>query len=77
MCDLPSNDSDAETTQQRRYYLDDNLNQTTLLSVDYLEVLGENTVEFCLYTLMTHTLDLEEFDKGYKNQRVGLVMFSL
>lgn len=52
-------------------YLDDNLNQTVFLDINYLDVLGEDTFEFCLYTLLTHTLDLGEFDRRYKNQRVG------
>ncbi|MDN3638988.1 hypothetical protein QWY82_09230 [Simiduia curdlanivorans] len=42
-------------------YLDDNLNQAVLLDINYLDVLGENTFEYCLYTLLTHTLNFEEF----------------
>ena len=52
-------------------YLDDNLNQSVFLDVNYLEVLGNNTFEFCLYTLLTHKLDLEEFDRRYKNKKAG------
>lgn len=52
-------------------YLDDNLNQSVFLDINYLEVLGENTFEFCLYQLMTHTLDLGVFDQRYKNKNVG------
>lgn len=52
-------------------YLDDNLNQTVFLDINYLDVLGEDTFEFCLYTLLTHTLDLEEFERRNKNKRVG------
>lgn len=52
-------------------YLDDNLNQTVFLDINYLDVLGENTFEYCLYTLLTHTLDLEEFEARYKNKKVG------
>ena len=52
-------------------YIDDNLNQSVFLDVNYLEVLGDNTFEYCLYTLMTHTLDLEEFEARYKNKKVG------
>lgn len=52
-------------------YLDDNLNQSVFLTVNYLEVLGDNTFEFCLYKLLTHTLNLEEFEKRYKNKKVG------
>lgn len=52
-------------------YLDDNLNQTVLLDINYLDVLGENTFEYCLYTLLTHVLTLEEFERRYKNKSVG------
>jgi hypothetical protein len=52
-------------------FLDDNLNQTVLLDINYLEVLGENTFEFCLYQLITHQLDLTEFTRRYKNKSVG------
>lgn len=52
-------------------YLDDNLNQSLFLNINYLDVLGENTFEHCLYTLLTHTLDLSEFESRYKNKKVG------
>ena len=52
-------------------YLDDNLHQTVFLDVNYLEVLGKNTFEYCLYELLTHHLDLSCFDRLYKNSRVG------
>jgi transposase len=52
-------------------YLDDNLNQSVFLDINYLDVLGSNTFEFCLYELITHTLDLEEFHGRYKNTNVG------
>ena len=47
-------------------YLDDNLNQSVFLDINFLDVLGDKTFEFCLYTLITHTLNLEEFDRRYK-----------
>ena len=50
--------------------LDDNLNQSVFLDINYLEVLGDNTFELCLYQLMTHTLELEMFHKRYKNKNV-------
>lgn len=52
-------------------FLDDNLNQSVFLTVNYLEVLGENTFEFCVYQLITHQLDLTEFTHRYKNKTVG------
>lgn len=52
-------------------YLDDNLNQSVFLDINYLEILGENTFELCLYTLITKTLDLSEFESHYKNKNVG------
>ena len=53
-------------------FLDDNLNQSVFLDINYLEVLGENTFEFCLYQLITHQLDLTEFTRRYKNKSVAL-----
>jgi len=50
-------------------YLDDNFNQSVFLDINYLEVLGENTFEFCLYQLITNTLDLDDFHKRYKNKK--------
>ena len=52
-------------------YLDDNLNQSVFLDINYLDVLGEHTFELCLYTLLTHTLDLGAFDRRFKNKNVG------
>ena len=52
-------------------FLDDNLNQSVFLDINYLEVLGENTFEFCVYQLITHQLDLSEFTSRYKNESVG------
>ena len=52
-------------------YLDDNLNQSVFIDINYLDVLGENTFEYCLYKLLTHTLDLDEFESRYKNKKVG------
>lgn len=52
-------------------FLDDNLNQSVFLDINYLEVLGENTFEFCLYQLITHQLDLTEFTRRYKNKSVS------
>ena len=52
-------------------YLDDNLKQSVFSDINYLEVLGDNTFEFCLYQLLTHTRDLDELHKRYKNKNVG------
>lgn len=52
-------------------FLDDNLNQSVFLDINFLEVLGENTFEYCLYELITNTLDLDEFYRRYKNKKVG------
>lgn len=52
-------------------YLDDNIDQIVFLDVDYLKVLGEKTFERCLFELVTHKLDLSDFHKIYKNQKVG------
>lgn len=52
-------------------FIDDNLNQSVFLTINYLEVLGENTFEYCLYKVLTETLDLDEFESRYKNKTVG------
>lgn len=52
-------------------FLNDNLNQSVFLDINYLEVLGENTFEYCLYQLITNQLDLTEFISRYKNKSVG------
>ena len=33
-------------------FLDDNLNQTVFFDINYLDVLGSNTFEYCLYHLL-------------------------
>ena len=33
-------------------FLDDNLNQSVFFDINYLEVLGNNTFEYCLYHLL-------------------------
>lgn len=52
-------------------YLDDNVHQSVFLDVNFLEILGDKTFEFSLYTLITEKLDLSEFDQRYKNKTVG------
>ena len=52
-------------------YIDDNISQTIFLDVNYLETLGNNTFEYCLYELLTTHLDLSEFDLVYKNKKSG------
>ena len=52
-------------------FLDDNLNQSVFLDFNYLEVLGENTFEHCLYHLLESDDLLSEFYKRYKNKHVG------
>ena len=52
-------------------FLDDNLNQSVFLDFNYLEVLGENTFEHCLYHLLENDDLLSEFYKRYKNKHVG------
>ena len=52
-------------------FIDDNINQTVFLDVNFLDTLGENTFEFSLYTLLTDTLDLSEFTDKYKNKKSG------
>ena len=44
-------------------FLDDNLNQSVFFYINYLEVLGENTFEYCLYHLLERdelTIDFQQ-----------------
>jgi transposase len=52
-------------------FIDDNIKQTIFLDVNFLDTLGDNTFEYCLYTLLTETLDLSAFTDKYKNKKVG------
>jgi transposase len=52
-------------------FIDEHINQTVFLDINFLEVIGKNTFEHCLYTLLTETLDLSEFTLKYKNQKSG------
>ena len=52
-------------------FLDDNLNQSVFFDINYLEVLGENTFEHCLYHLLERDELLVDFHQRYKNERVG------
>jgi len=49
----------------------DNIGQQTLLNVDFLEMLGENTYEYSLYRLLEREGMLREFSKLYKNKHSG------
>ncbi|MCP4486144.1 MAG: transposase [Gammaproteobacteria bacterium] len=52
-------------------FLDDNLNQSVFFDINYLEVLGNSTFEYCLYRLLEQDELLVEFLKRYKNENVG------
>ncbi len=52
-------------------FLNDNLNQSVFFDLNYLEVLGENTFEYCLYRLLECDDLLADFYLRYKNKHVG------
>jgi transposase len=52
-------------------FLNDNLNQSVFFDINYLEVLGENTFEYCLYQLLENDELLSDFYARYKNKHVG------
>lgn len=52
-------------------FLNDNLNQSVFFDINYLEVLGENTFEYCLYHLLENDELLSDFYTRYKNKHVG------
>jgi transposase len=52
-------------------FLNDNLNQSVFFDINYLEVLGENTFEYCLYLLLENDELLSDFYTKYKNKHAG------
>ena len=52
-------------------FLDDNLNQSVFFDLNYLEVLGNNTFEYCLYQLLENDDIVSDFYARYKNKSVG------
>lgn len=52
-------------------FLDDNLNQSVFFDLNYLDVLGSDTFEYCLYHLLEQDELLVEFLARYKNKHVG------
>jgi len=52
-------------------FLNDNLNQSVFFDINYLEVLGKNTFEYCLYQLLENDELLTDFYLRYKNKHVG------
>ena len=49
----------------------DNIHQRVLLDVDFLEVIGEDTFEHCLYALLEREAMLSAFEACYKNDHGG------
>jgi hypothetical protein len=47
-------------------FLDDNLNQSVFFDMNYLEVLGNNTFEYCLYDLIENDEIVSDFFACYK-----------
>jgi transposase len=52
-------------------FLDDNLNQNVFYDINFLEILGDNTFEYCLYHLLENDDLLSDFYLRYKNKHVG------
>jgi transposase len=57
-------------------FLDDNLNQSVFFDINYLEVLGNNTFEYCLYHLLENDEIISDFYARYKNKIVGRKAYS-
>ena len=49
----------------------DNIRQRKLLDVDFLEVIGDDTFEYCLYVLLEREAMLSAFEACYKNDHGG------
>jgi transposase len=58
-------------------FLDDNLNQNVFFDINYLEVLGSNTFEYCLYHLLENDEVVSDFYARYKNKNVGRKAYPL
>ena len=52
-------------------FINDDLNQSVFIDINYQEVLGKNTFEYCLYYLLENELDLSAFTETYNNHSVG------
>ncbi|NRB42845.1 MAG: transposase [Pseudomonadales bacterium] len=55
--------------------LTDDIHQTFFISEHYLDILGDNTYEYCLYKLFSGKIDLCEFEAKLKNYRTGRKAF--
>ena len=49
----------------------DNIRQRKLLDIDFLEVIGDDTFEYCLYVLLEREAMLSAFEATYKNDHGG------
>ena len=49
----------------------DNIRQRMLLDVDFMEVIGDDTFEYCLYALLEREAMLSAFEACYKNDHGG------
>ena len=49
-------------------FIADNIKKTVFIDVNFLDILGENTFEFNLYTLLRDILNLFEFTDKYKKK---------
>ncbi|MCP4504676.1 MAG: hypothetical protein GY822_32630, partial [Deltaproteobacteria bacterium] len=52
-------------------FLDDNLNQSVFFDTNYLEVLSDNTFDYCLYHLLEREELISDFLARYKNHNAG------
>ncbi len=55
--------------------LTDDIHQTFFISENYVDILGNNTYEYCLYKLFSGSIDLCEFEAKLKNHRTGRKAF--
>ena len=49
----------------------DNIRQRKFLDIDFLEVIGDDTFEYCLYLILERELMLSAFEACYKNDHGG------
>jgi hypothetical protein len=53
-------------------FLDDNLNQSVFFDINYLEVLGSNTFEYCLYHFLENDEIVSDFYALYKKIKIKI-----
>lgn len=52
-------------------FIDTNINQTVLMDINYLDQLGTNNFDYCIYSLLNKPNFMGDFLGRYNNKSVG------